>query len=534
MRDVSARTKPSREGVTAHTSSGVLIGEDVGSSRRWLGIPYALPLTAERRWREAEPINTPEVVRQCTRYGQIAWQPTVKFMPRGPELETGEECLNLNIWAPTNAQEHPLPVMVFVHGGASLIGFSAYPIYNAAELSTAGNVIVVTINYRLGAFGALDFTWLNASSTSAHRFESNLGLKDVVTALRWVRENIAEFGGDPGNVTLFGESAGGAAVTTLMTAPSASGLFHRAIAQSAPATSVYHQPLAAATSSSFLRIAGIDPQSPDAAEKLWSAPADELSEHSMTLVNRMAETMPGTLAFAPVVDGEFLPDHPANVFERGDQMPVPLIIGSNKNEAALFKLIRSPIMPRTQAQVTAMMENLANHTLLGDDGAQEIRDTYFRKHSGSEAMRLSTDAGFRMPALWFASAHSTVAPTFVYRYDFSMPLPKALGFGAMHGAELPYVFGTIPSDKPLLRRRWIWWGSLKRAVQVSQGIRQFWTQFAHAGMPNRERAAEWPHYDDGARQTLIIGNQFKVEEDPDATQRRAWPSRPVLFAEDYR
>ena len=520
--------------VTVQTSSGLLIGEDVSLVRRWLGIPYAQPLTHERRWKEAEPLHTPDVVRQCKTFGQIAWQPTVKFIPRPAGLHTGDECLNLNVWVPSKDTARHLPVMVFVHGGASLIGFSAYPIYNAAELSNSGDVIVVTLNYRLGVFGSLDFTWLNASAPLPFVFESNLGLKDVVSALRWVRENIAAFGGDPENVTLFGESAGGATVTTLMTVPSSKELFHRAIAQSAPATSVYDQPLARSVSETFMRIAGIDPQSSDAARLLWATPADELSAHSMTLVNRMAEATPGTLAFAPVVDGEFLPDHPAHVFERGDQAPVPLIIGSNKNEAALFKLIRSPIMPRTHTQVTSMLASLAKYTSLGEDGAQAVRGAYFRKNTGTEAMRLSTDAGFRMPAIWFSSAHSKVAPTYVYRYDFSMPLPRALGFGAMHGAELPFVFGSLPSDKRGLRRKWIWWGSLRWAEKVSRGMRAFWAQFAHSGNPNTEQHTPWPHYDLAGRKTMIFSGRFSVVDDPDSSQRRAWPAKPLVFERDYR
>lgn len=520
--------------VIAQTDSGQLIGEDTGLVRRWLGIPYAQPLTPERRWREAEPINTPEMVRHCRTFGQIAWQPAVKFMPRPAGLHAGDECLNLNIWVPSRDTKRPLPVMVFVHGGASLIGFSAYSVYNAAELSNSGNVIVVTLNYRLGVFGSLDFTWLNDSAQSPYVFESNLGLKDVVTALRWVRENISAFGGDPGNVTLFGESAGGATVTTLMTVPSAKGLFHRAIAQSAPATSIYEQPLAKSVSKSFLRIAGIDPLSSDTARLLWTTPADELSAHTMTLVDRMAEATPGTLAFAPVVDGEFMPDHPATVFERGDQTPVPLIIGSNKNEAALFKLIRSPIMPRTQAQVASMMASLAKYTSLGEDGARIILGTYFRKNTIPEAMRLSTDAGFRMPAIWFASAHTKIASTYVYRYDFSMPLPKALGFGAIHGAELPYVFGSLPSDKRGFRRKWIWWGSLKQAKKVSRGIRDFWAEFAHSGNPNTEEHITWPHYDLGGRKTMIFSKEFGVLDDPDSSERKRWPAQPLIFDKDYQ
>lgn len=514
---------------TVQTTSGVLTGERLQTVRRWLGVPYALPLTPKRRWRAAEPVHTPNTVRHCTAYGHICWQPQVSFVPRPPGVEAGEECLNLNIWAPDERNVDALPVMVFIHGGASLIGFSAQRMYDGAALSANGNVIVVTLNYRLGAFGALDFTWLNNPLSDDEAFESNLGLRDVVTALRWVRDNIASFGGDPENVTLFGESAGGAAVTTLMTVPSAHGLFHRAIAQSAPATSVHGTSMARLMSETFLRIAGIDPGAPDAAQRLKNTPPEELAAHNMTLVNQVAETMPGTLAFAPVVDGVFLPDHPAHAFERGDQANVPLIIGTNKNEAALFKLIRSPIMPRTSAQVSEMLTRLATHTALGDAGAARIRETYLHRHSETEAMRLSTDAGFRLPAIWFATAHSRIADTFMYLYEFSMPLPRVLGFAAMHGAELPYVFGTLPIGRPKPPNRWVWWGSLKRARTVSAMMQTFWSRFAHTGNPSANGDTLWPRYATPGRETMVFDARPMVVNDPDATKRATWPSEPLLI-----
>ena len=423
------------------TTAGKVRGARVGSTNRWLGIPYAAAPVGPLRFRAPQPATPWEGVHDALAFGPVAPQQVNKLIPIPAGVEMSEDCLSLNIWTPEGASsKNPKPVMLWVHGGAYFIGFSAQPVYNGADLAANGDVVVVTINYRLGALGWLDF---RPYETDGHPFEVNLGLKDVVAALRWVRDNIAGFGGDPNAVTLFGESAGAGIVTTLMTTPATQGLFHRAIAESTPATSVYTEKHSEPISDAFLELAGIEKK--DAARQLRDKPAAELASHTMALLDHVAMTTPGTVAFAPLIDGDLVTEFPLDVFRAGRQHKIPLIVGSNRDEAALFKMMKSPLMPMSQEGVLGMFAQVSSEDgLSGAALEQRITAAYpaFPKQQG--CMQISTDAGFRMPGVWVAEAHSQHAPTWMYRFDQTTPLFKLLGLGAPHSMELAYVFGTLP------------------------------------------------------------------------------------------
>ena len=219
------------------TAHGPVRGSDDGLVKIWKGLRYAAVPTGDRRWRAPEPPQPWREVADATSYGAVCPQPVEPRIPIDLGAPQGDDCLTLNVWASSDtAAGDGKPVMVWVHGGAYIFGAASQPLYDGTALTAGGDVVVVTVNYRVGAFGFLD---LSSFSTPTRRFESNLGLHDVILALQWVRDNIAGFGGDPDRVTLFGESAGAGIVTTLLTAPAAAGLFTAAIAQSSPATSVY-------------------------------------------------------------------------------------------------------------------------------------------------------------------------------------------------------------------------------------------------------------------------------------------------------
>ncbi len=243
--------------------------------------------------------------------------------------------------------------MVWIHGGAYVIGYSGQKIYDGRVLSETGNIVVVTLNYRLGALGFLD---LSSFSTAADTFESNLGLRDQIAALEWVRDCIGDFGGDPDEVTLFGESSGGGSVTTLMIVPRAEGLFHRAIAQSPPATSVYGRERAAMVAERFLEILDV---SSSGVGRLRQMPYEQLVEAAETVVGEIPTKVPGTLAMTPVVDRDLVPKYPVAAFQKGLSHRVPLIIGSNKDEPSIFRFMKSPLMPVDDSAVRAMLEALA-------------------------------------------------------------------------------------------------------------------------------------------------------------------------------
>jgi para-nitrobenzyl esterase len=521
------------------TASGAVRGAVVDGLRSWRGIPYAEPPVGALRFRRPRPVAPWEGVLQTTRYGHAAPQHENKAITLPEGVTQSEDCLTLNVLAPADPAATPAaraaagaadaaghtpavrPVMVWIHGGAYFAGSSAQPLFDGAHLVANGDIVFVSLNYRLGALGFLDFSGV-APSGSGTSFDTNVGLRDILAALEWVQQNIAAFGGDPGNVTLFGESAGGGCVTTLLTSPAASGLFHRAIAESSPATSVYSAHRAEEVARRYLDLLGIDPAD---AEELHRRPVADLSQAAFDLVGAVSAESPGTLAVAPVVDGDIVPVHPIEAFESGAQLPLPLIIGTNHDEASLFRLMKSPLMPITSTSVHAMFEQIAAERpdLTGAEAQVESAYPHFpHRHTPAE---LSRDAGFRMPSIWLAAAHSRIAPTRMYRFDHSPPMLKLLGIGATHGAEIGYVFGNLAIAKKDFSFDL---GGLPEARRVSAALQRRWIAFATDGDPSPEPPG-WPLYDVITRSTLVIDHGEQIVDDPDAAIRTAWGDQVIGF-----
>jgi para-nitrobenzyl esterase len=412
--------------------------------------------------------------------------------------------------------------MVWLHGGAYALGSASQPLYDGTVLASGGDVVIVTVNYRLGALGFLD---LSSFSTPTRQFDSNIGLRDGVAALRWVRENIAAFGGDPERVTLFGESAGGGLVTTLLTAPAANGLFSGAIAQSSPATSVYDRARARRVAEMVLR--RLDVMGADA-HRLRDLPVDALVAATKEVFDEVPQRTPGTLAFAPIVDGDLVPDYPVKLAREGRSHPVPLIIGTNKDEAALFRWMRSPLMPITPTAIRAMFTELAAEQpgLPLPDEAQ-IGSAYSGMRVKARGMGVARDLGFRMPTVWFAEGHSAVAPVYVYRFDWTTPMLRLLRIGATHATELPYVWGNLVQGPRDITFRL---GGLKTGTAVSERIRTRWLNFAtHAKPTGLPGEPEWLPYHDSDRACLVIDKRDAVVHDIDEHIRAAWGSEVLNF-----
>ena len=278
----------------------------------WKGIRYAAPPLGDLRFRAPEPPERWTEVADATKFGTACPQPGLPNIPIDLGAEQGEDCLTLNIWAPSGTEPGDAkPVMVWLHGGAYILGSASQPLYNGRRLAAGGDAVVVTLNYRLGALGFLDLSSFNGPG---RRFDSNIGLRDALAALHWVRDNIAAFGGDPNRVTLFGESAGAGIVTTLLATPSAKGLFVGAIAQSSPATSVYDRGRARRVAERILDLLAIGPSE---VNRLRELPTPALVSASQRIFNEVPMRNPGTLAFVPIVDGELLPDYPVKVAREG-------------------------------------------------------------------------------------------------------------------------------------------------------------------------------------------------------------------------
>ena len=508
--------------LVVHTTRGAVRGRVDGDTYAWKGIPYAAPPVGPRRFRAPQPREPWDGVRECGAFGSIAPQGHNSGVPIDPELQTDEDCLSLNVWAPPSAAGGLNPVMVWIHGGAYCLGSSAQAIYDGRHLVETGDVVLVTMNYRVGALGFLD---LSSFSTEECTFDANCGLRDQVAALEWVRENIAAFGGDPDAVTLFGESSGAGSITTLMTCPSAAGGVPRAVAPSPPATSVYGAERAATVAGRFLDILHL---TPDEIATVRELPVEEIVAASDTLVDEVPTRIPGTLAMAPVVDREFLPRYPVAAFQKGYSHRIPLIIGTNKDEASIFKFMKSPLLPVTSDSVQAMLEALAaDHPELPHERLAEIIAAYPDREKSSGALAVSRDAAFRMPALWVADAHSRHSPTWMYRFDHATPVLRAARIGAGHATELPYVFGnfgTLDVDPTF------WLGGRKSALDVAGRIQRRWLAFAHHAVPAAlDGSRHWLRYDDESRSTLLIDRVDSVVSDPDHDLRVAWGDEVMGF-----
>ncbi|WP_328858076.1 carboxylesterase/lipase family protein [Williamsia herbipolensis] len=495
--------------------------EPTATIRSWKGVRYAAPPVGDLRWRAPQPPTPWTEPADATRFGAAAPQPTLPFFDLGDGVTLDEDCLFLNIWAADTDTDTPRPVMVWVHGGAYVLGAASQPMYDGTSLAASGEVIVVTVNYRLGALGFLDLTSFDAAD---HRFESNLALRDVIAALRWVRENIAAFGGDPDQVTLFGESAGGGMVTTLMTVPAAEGLFHRAIAQSSPATSVYDSTRARGIAEKFLENIEV---SPDALTDLLSIPADRIAQVGNALFDATPKSSPGTLAFAPVVDRDLVPDYPVTAFRDHRAHPVPLMIGTNKDEAALFRLMRSPLIPITRDSIRSMFAQIARERPdLPLPTEEVVLEAYADVRAKGRGEAVARDIGFRMPTVWLADGHSQIAPVFLYRFDWATTILRLFRIGATHATELPYVFGTLTSGWKDITFKL---GGRATGEAVSRRMQRRWIGFAVSGTPDGlDGDPAWPSYGDD-RATLVIDSTDDVVVDLDRAIRSAWGDEVLSF-----
>ena len=501
------------------TAYGPVRGSDNGTIKAWKGIRYAAAPAGDLRWRAPQAPRRWSEPADATRVGPACPQPTDPRIPLDLGAPQGDDCLSLNVWASSDTEAGDgKPVMVWLHGGAYLLGASAQALYHGGALAGSGDAVIVTVNYRLGALGFLDL------SSYGDGFDTNLGLRDVLFALQWVRDNIAGFGGDPARVTLFGESAGAGIVTTLLASPAAAGLFSAAIAQSSPATSIYDQERARRVADQFLEALKLGR---DDAGRLPAVPMDAVLAASKHVFDDVPVRAPGTLAFVPIIDGDIVPEHPVKSAREGRTHPVPLIIGTNKHEAALFRWMKSPLMPITPEALRTMFADIAaEQPALQLPSEAQIRAAY-RGRAKAIGMGVARDIGFRMPSIWFADGHREVAPVHLYRFDFATPMLRLLRLGAAHATELPYVWGNLvagPKD-PTFKL-----GGLKAGKTVSERLRKRWVSFAMDGKPSAPAAdPEWRPYRKEDRASLIIDASDRLVDDLDRDLRLAWGDEVLSF-----
>ncbi|UAJ81609.1 carboxylesterase/lipase family protein [Leifsonia sp. ZF2019] len=515
--DLTASGPDADAGTVVRITTGAVRGAAAAGATAWKGIRYAQPPTGARRWRAPVAADAWDGIADATAFGNVAPQEIVPAISLGPGAEPDEDCLYLNVWRPDGGSDAK-PVMVWIHGGAYTYGASSQPLFDATRLAVTGDVVVVTINYRIGALGFLD---LSSFSTEDEVFDSNLALRDVLLALEWVQANIAAFGGDPAQVTVFGESAGGGLVTALLATPTAEGLFRAAIAESSPVTSMYGRERSRGVAERFLAAAGIGIDG--AVSALRRLPVDRIVSASSAVYNDVPSTIPGTLAFAPVVDGDLLPEHPITVLSEGRGLPVPLIIGTNRDEATLFKYMKSPLIPITRDAIERMFAlMLEDNPALAAPSRDQVLGAYRGARRSARGLDIATDIGFRMPTLWAAAGHSRVAPTYLYRFDFTTLALRLIGIGAAHGTELPYVWGVLDGG---LKDPTFKLGGRRAGEALSRRLLARWTTFARTGAPG----PGWPAYTEGGRKTLVIDREDRVEPDLDGALRAAWGDVVLSF-----
>ena len=492
-----------------HTAAGIVEGFTRDGVNRWRSIPYARPPAGPLRFRAPQPAQPWSGVRHCHGFTSCAPQQSrYTMLGIGKYQPMSEDCLTLNIVTPENGVTpedpagDPLPVMVFVHGGGYMMGSSATPLYDGAALARRG-CVYVSVNYRLGALGCLD---LSSLSTPEITIDSNLYLRDLVLALRWVQDNIAEFGGDPGNVTIFGESAGACITATLLTVPAAEGLFARAISESPAAGLVRSKEIAAEFAKRFADLLGARTQ--DAANTLLQATPAQLVKAQHRLIDEGLQSRLGAFPIGPVIGDDCLPADPVEAMRCGRAQRLPLIVGTNADEGRLFtRFLR--MLPTNKAMIDELLADTEPAT------RERITAAYPGYPASSACIQLGGDFAFSSAAWQIAEAHSAHAPTYLYRYDYAPRTLRWSGLGATHATELLAVFD-------LYRTRF---GALltavadqRAALRVSDQTQRRWRSFSRSGMPGND----WPVYTATDRAVFVIDHKCRVEFDPHPQRRMAW------------
>ncbi len=488
----------------AQSTGGAVAGLRRDGHVAFLGVPYAGAPVGRRRFGDTPPRPSWSGVRDATAPGAVAPQdPLVPFPFRadGPE---SEDCLFLNVFTPA-ADNGSRPVLFWIHGGGFSHGAGSQAAYDGGRLAHRGDVVVVTINYRVGALGYL---YLGGHGGDEWGAVANAGQRDQVAALEWVRDNIAAFGGDPSRVTIAGQSAGSVAVNTLLAMPSARGLFAQAIAQSGTAGRLGGTELGEAVAGAYLNRLGV----PDADPKRLQSVA----------VSDLLAAQGSRGALSPVVDGATLPEHPGVAIADGVARDVALMVGHTRDEQNLYVAAdRAPIDDDTlREQVRRILPRRSA------DRADEVVEVY-RASRAERGLRvgnhdivdaLGTASRFRMPALRLAESQGAHRATFVYQFDWESPARRG-AMGARHGLEIPFVFGAIDGADAA---RTIGEGPAVRLLSAQ--MMDAWIAFVRTGDPSHDGIGQWAPYDERDRTTMVFGPSTGAQEAPFEEERSLWAS----------
>jgi para-nitrobenzyl esterase len=490
------------DGVVVKTASGAVKGEREQGVLVFRGVRYAAPPVGTLRFR-------PPVL-------PIAWvevRPTLDFAPACPQLVEAdptennnsvmaEDCLALNVWTP-GADDKKRPVMVWIHGGGFVEGSARNTWYDGAKLAGRGDVVVVTVQYRMGAWGFLELSDMGGQDFAQ---SGNVGLLDQIAALKWVSENIAAFGGDPDNVTLFGQSAGAGSVGTLMVMPAARGFFHKAIMESGTPKEVTDKARAIEVSRTYMKIAGV-------------TKIEELQKLTMAQMldaqRKLFETRFGYSAFRPVIDGTAFDELPMQVIAAGHGTFVPILIGSNLDEIRFWPALYGlPLEQKPEGLFRKQLEGVVGSK------ARDLIERYRKADDyGDSVIHLLGDVLIRLPEIRFAEANSQRQPTYMYLFTYRSTSTYK-NYGSCHGMELPFVFGVI-DDLDVI----VFTGRDTHREALMNQVQQAWVNFARTGNPSQPGLA-WPRYDQKTRATMELGLTSRIVNDPGSAERKLWSDLP--------
>jgi para-nitrobenzyl esterase len=485
------------------TRSGKVEGFERDGVHVFRGIPYAAPPVGARRWQLPEREESWDGIRNATKFSaQSAQSPfALNQIMGGPAPTISEDSLYLNVWTPA-CDDARRPVMVWIHGGAFIWGAGDTPWYDGTNFALHGDVVVVTINYRLGPFGFLHLGDLFEGSFAG---SGNAGIADQIAALQWVHDCISAFGGDPDHVTIFGESAGGGSVGTLLGTPAARGLFHAAIPQSGAASWIAPRERATEVAAAIVDRLGVKLGDTDA---LLAKPMDAV----IKAMPNFREDGVNSLPFQPVVDGVVLPDRPLDAIAAANAAGVPVLTGTNRHEMTLFVLADPAYGALHDDDVHTRVRNF-----VGPQG-DAIVDSYRSRRPNDTPQQLwrdlSTDGVFRMPAIKLLEAQHTHAPVWSYLFTWETPVFGGI-LQSTHALEIPFMFDNLAHGAEMFT------GTGPERQPIADAMHRAWIAFARTGDPNHEDLPAWPRYDLDRRATMRFDTTCEVLDDPLGDDRAA-------------
>jgi para-nitrobenzyl esterase len=510
---VLARGQSSQNSVVADTAFGKIRGEEIQGIKIFKGVPYGATTAGQNRF--MPPVDpTPWAgVRDTLHYGPSAPQRNPEAAGAVSPLAVAsanlppesEDCLVLNVWTPALKDGRKRPVLFWCHGGGFVSGSGSSPGTDGANLARRGDVVVVTINHRLNVLG---FTYLAEFGGPDFASSGDVGMLDIVHALRWVRNNIEQFGGDPNTVMIFGQSGGGRKVGTLLAMPSAKGLFHRAVIESGPTIKLVE--IGQATNVAAMLLAKLNLTTGQVRE-LQKVPVERIMAAYFSVVKDMGNRDQMTEGFSPTVDGKAIPHHPFHPAASPISADVPLMLGSTRTEMTLQS--DEAAFSLDEAGMRARVKSLA-----GDHG-ETLIETYRKLNPRATPSELffllASDYRYGAPIMKIAERRAALGKGPVHLYYFTWETPVQGGrLKSPHTIEIPFAFDNVQISKQIT-------GGGADAMALADKVSDTWIAFARTGDPNTSKLPNWPAFNATERPTMVINNQSKVVSDPIREQRLA-------------